>query len=238
MCACLSYKKLCGCSEKGDIRAEAYSKYNIARYSFFFCRELYFQDIYDTVYASCTKMVRNDTKHILRRRERIRFIAVRPSGCMDTLTFAGMAALAATAMVIVLVLLVGTERNMRSNVKRGAQRPPAKAQGDVCGICFGTIMNDDVMTKCACSQTFHEACAKPTGKCPYCDRPYTELVTEPPECAVCPSCGSDVVGGVCGCGAVINRDGFTCVCGNKIDANDPVCRKCGKEYEVRSGRRV
>jgi hypothetical protein len=42
---------------------------------------------------------------------------------------------------------------------------------------------------------------------------------------------------VCECGAVVNREGFICSCGNMIDADDPVCKKCGKEYEVRSGRR-
>ena len=157
---------------------------------------------------------------------------------METLPFAGMAAVAATIMVIVLILLIGTERNMRVKVKRGADKRNAKPQGDVCGICFGAIAKDDVIARCACSQTFHGTCAEPTGKCPYCDRPYGEFVKESPNCVKCPSCGSDVVGSVCGCGAVINREGFVCSCGSDIDTDDPVCKKCGKEYEVRSGRRV
>ena len=157
---------------------------------------------------------------------------------MDSLTFAGMAAVAAAAMVVVLFLLFSTERGMYRNRKKRGRRPPAKAQGDVCGICFGTIANNELITKCACSQTFHETCARPTGKCPYCERPYDELTTESPDCVKCPSCDADVVGNVCKCGAVINREGFVCTCGNGLDANDPVCGKCGKEYEVRSGRRV
>jgi len=157
---------------------------------------------------------------------------------METLTFAGMAAVAATIMVVVLLLLVGTERNMRVKVKRGPNKQQAKAQTDVCGICFGSIANNDVTARCACSQTFHETCARPTGKCPYCGKPYNEMAVESPNCVKCPSCGHDVVGNVCKCGAVINREGFVCSCGSIIDTDEPVCKKCGKEYEVRSGRRV
>jgi hypothetical protein len=157
---------------------------------------------------------------------------------MDSLTFIGTAIIAAFIMVAVLFFLFSTERGLIKQVKKRSRKPSAKAQGDVCGICFGTISNDDVITKCTCSQTFHRSCAEPTGKCPYCERPYDELVTESPECVVCPSCGADVVGNVCSCNAVINREGFICSCGNKLDVNDPKCSKCGKEYEVRSGRRV
>jgi hypothetical protein len=157
---------------------------------------------------------------------------------MDALTFAGMAVIAAGVMVAVLFLLFSTERGLEKNMKKPVRRPPAKAHGDVCAICFGAISNDDIIAKCECSQTFHASCAEPTGKCPYCDRPYSDLVTESPECVKCPSCGADVVGNVCGCGAVINRQGFVCGCGNKLDVNDPKCSKCGKEYEVCYGRRV
>jgi hypothetical protein len=157
---------------------------------------------------------------------------------MDTLTFAGMAAVASAVMVIVLVMIINAERSMGKSTRKKARRPAAKAQGDVCGICFGAIKNDDTIAKCTCSQVFHEACAKPTGACPYCDRPYDELAIESPDCAVCPACGAEVVGNVCGCGAVVNRGGFTCGCGAELDVNDPVCGKCGKKYEVRSGRGV
>jgi hypothetical protein len=157
---------------------------------------------------------------------------------MDTLSFVGMAVIAAAVLLLVLVFLTSTERGLRNSMKKRPRRPPAKAQGDVCGICFGTIMNNDMIARCECSQIFHEACAKPTGACPYCERPYAEMSVESPDCVVCPSCGSDVVGNVCACGAVVNRDGFTCGCGTKLDVSDPVCRKCGKKYEVRSGRRV
>lgn len=157
---------------------------------------------------------------------------------MDTFTFVGMAGIAAAVMIAVLVLLLSTERGMRKDMKKGARKPSAKAHADVCGICFGTIRNDEMIARCDCSQIFHETCAKPVGKCPYCDAPYEKFTVESPECVTCPSCGSDVVGNVCGCGAVVNRDGFTCGCGAELDVNDPVCRKCGKKYEVRSGRRV
>jgi predicted amidophosphoribosyltransferase len=43
---------------------------------------------------------------------------------------------------------------------------------------------------------------------------------------------------VCRCGAVVNRNGtFTCACGSPLDVDDPVCRRCGTEYEVRRGGR-
>jgi len=157
---------------------------------------------------------------------------------METMSFVIMAAIAAGVMIVVLFLIFSTEKDVRRNTNPRPRRPPAKAQADVCGICFGTIMNNDVIAKCECSQTFHEACARPTGKCPYCDRQFSDFKIESPECAVCPSCGADVVGSVCGCGAVINREGFVCSCGSELNVNDPVCKKCGKRYEVRSGRKV
>jgi len=141
-------------------------------------------------------------------------------------------------MITIMFLLLSTERGIHSDMKKKAQKPSAKAQGDVCSICFGTIKNDEMIAKCACTQIFHENCAGSVGKCPYCELAYDKFTIEQPECVTCPSCGSGVVGNVCGCGAVVNRDGFTCGCGNELDVNDPVCRKCGKKYEVRSGRRV
>lgn len=84
---------------------------------------------------------------------------------------------------------------------------------------------------------FHDACAEPIGACPYCEAPYSDLTAEVPDCIICPSCSSGVVGDVCVCGAVVNRGGvFTCLCGNALDVNDPVCGKCGTEYDVCSGR--
>jgi len=155
---------------------------------------------------------------------------------MDGSTFAAVAAVAAVILIAVLFLLIGTGRNVRKDLARMRRKHPKRSSGDLCGICFGTISNDDMIARCACGQTFHDACARPTEACPYCERPYPELTVESPDCIKCPSCGKDVVGNVCVCGAVVNRGGFTCGCGNSLDVNDPVCKRCGKKYEVRSGR--
>ncbi|MCL1904768.1 MAG: hypothetical protein FWG19_01420 [Methanomassiliicoccaceae archaeon] len=164
---------------------------------------------------------------------------------MDTLMFAAVSAAMVAIVLIVLFLVLRT----RSDTDKLAQdlakreRETEKEKGkktpeDICGICFGSVTKADMIARCACGQVFHDGCAEATGNCPYCERPYDELKIEEPVCVRCPSCGSDVVGSVCGCGALVGRDGiFTCVCGNVLNVNDPVCGKCGKEYEIRIGRK-
>jgi hypothetical protein len=159
---------------------------------------------------------------------------------MDTLTFSTVAIIALSVVLAILFLIMRTKNDMRIISRRDIRRPSKrKGSEDVCGICFGNILKSDVIAKCGCGNVFHDTCAEPTGSCPYCNCAYSGLVKETPVCVTCPSCGSDVVGNVCGCGAVVNRDGtFTCGCGASLDINDPVCKKCGKEYEVCSGKRA
>ncbi|MDR1954710.1 MAG: hypothetical protein LBP82_02000 [Candidatus Methanoplasma sp.] len=101
-----------------------------------------------------------------------------------------------------------------------------------CEICYGKI-NEDPIAKCACGRIFHEACAKPTGSCPYCGTSYENMEVREPERTRCPVCGKFLKGSICSCGAVIRRkdDTFVCKCGNFVDAGKPVCKKCGAVYE-------
>ncbi|MCL2142901.1 MAG: hypothetical protein FWH44_01385 [Methanomassiliicoccaceae archaeon] len=155
---------------------------------------------------------------------------------MDVLMLAAVLIAVAAVLIVIFVMLAGTEKKVHRSLGGRRRAGRKKRNGGVCGICFGEITNNDVIARCACSQTFHDTCARPTGKCPYCGRPYDELKTELPDCVKCPSCGEDVVGNVCSCGAVVNRGGFVCACGNELNINDPVCGRCGREYKVRSGR--
>jgi len=154
----------------------------------------------------------------------------------DLMLLAAIAAGTAAVLIFVSILLVGTRRSAERNFAESAE-PHRNRADDVCGICFGIISKEDVIAKCGCGQAFHDTCAGPTGACPYCMTPYDGFVKETPDCIICPSCGNDVVGNVCGCGTVVCRDGtFTCKCGNTLDVNDPVCGKCGTEYDVCRGR--
>ncbi|MDR1404578.1 MAG: hypothetical protein LBJ20_03300 [Candidatus Methanoplasma sp.] len=102
-----------------------------------------------------------------------------------------------------------------------------------CDICYGKI-DEDPIAKCACGKIFHDACAKPTGSCPYCGAGYSTMEVREPQRSRCPVCGRFLKGSICSCGAVIPRsdDTFLCKCGNSVDADKPVCRKCGAVYEV------
>jgi predicted amidophosphoribosyltransferase len=52
----------------------------------------------------------------------------------------------------------------------------------------------------------------------------------------CPECGRPMKSGHCACGAVApGKDNtFICKCGNVVDVDKPVCRKCGAVYEPTS----
>jgi DNA-directed RNA polymerase subunit RPC12/RpoP len=155
----------------------------------------------------------------------------------DTFTYVAIAMAAAVVIVIAgtFLLLGKAKEGMRKSLSRRQRKRPAGK--DVCGICLGPVSREDVIAECGCGQIFHDVCAKPTGACPYCDSAYNEFKIESPDFVKCPSCGSDVVGNVCACGALVNRGGtFVCGCGNALDASDPVCGKCGAKYELRLGR--
>jgi len=159
---------------------------------------------------------------------------------MDLGTFTEPAALLAAAgvfiAVVILFMLIRIRKGAKKSISGRPRRSPAGK--DVCGICLGTVSKGDMIARCGCGQIFHDACAKPTDICPYCERSYAEFAIESPHCVKCPSCGSDVVGNVCECGALVNRGGtFICGCGNALDASDPVCGRCGAKYELRSGHR-
>jgi len=158
---------------------------------------------------------------------------------MDLAMFTDAAAVMAAAAIIIMVGTFIALRKIRKGTQTSISRWPRsrrRRKEDICGICLGPVLTGDLVAGCTCGRTFHDACAKPTGMCPYCGCDYTDFTVESPCCVKCPSCGSDVVGSVCECGAVVNRDGFTCSCGNGLDADDPVCKRCGKRYTVRSGR--
>lgn len=101
-----------------------------------------------------------------------------------------------------------------------------------CDICYGKIENEELAV-CKCGRLFHRACAEPTGSCPYCGTPFSEMGVREPQKARCPVCGRFVTGSICECGAVLPRkdNTFLCSCGNRVDVNKPVCRKCGAVYE-------
>jgi len=148
-----------------------------------------------------------------------------------------MAAAAAVIILGTFLTLRSIKKGTRRSISKRPRRKPAARKEDACGICLGPVSKDDMIARCGCGRTFHDACARPTDSCPYCGCHYNDLTIESPQCVRCPSCGSDVVGSVCGCGAVVNRDGtFMCRCGNVLDTSDPVCGRCGTEYELRSGR--
>ncbi|MCL2296404.1 MAG: hypothetical protein FWC29_04925 [Methanomassiliicoccaceae archaeon] len=102
-----------------------------------------------------------------------------------------------------------------------------------CEICYGKIENDPV-AMCSCGRIFHDACAKPTGSCPYCGERYEDMEVREPERKRCPVCGRFLKGNICSCGAVLPKkdNTFICKCGGVVDADKPVCRKCGAVYET------
>ena len=57
-----------------------------------------------------------------------------------------------------------------------------------CEICYGKIDKDPIAI-CSCGRIFHDACAKPTGSCPYCGGRYEGMEIRAPESKRCPVCG-------------------------------------------------
>jgi len=101
-----------------------------------------------------------------------------------------------------------------------------------CEICYGELGCEDIAV-CKCGKMFHKACAEPTRTCPYCNTSFEEMTIREPQRARCPVCGRFVKGSICECGAVLPRkdNTFQCSCGNRVDVNKPVCKKCGAVYE-------
>lgn len=101
-----------------------------------------------------------------------------------------------------------------------------------CEICYGKI-DSDPLAECTCGKIFHDACARPTGSCPYCGAAYEGMNVREPERVRCPVCGRFMKGSICECGAVIPKkdETFVCKCGNVVDSQKPVCKKCGAVYE-------
>jgi hypothetical protein len=154
----------------------------------------------------------------------------------------------ALAIIILLVILLaiavvaqgylGAKYNLRDKLKgkSGEKSTTFLDEGEdekKCEICYGKIDNDPIAI-CKCGKIFHDVCAKPTGSCPYCGAQYESMEIRQPERNRCPVCGKFMKGNICSCGAVIPRkdNTFVCKCGNVVDADKPVCKKCGAVYET------
>jgi hypothetical protein len=158
---------------------------------------------------------------------------------MQSLTFAAVAITAAAALLMILFVLFRARKDAQTGIAEDLRESQKDKKEGVCGICFGPVMRTELIAKCACGQMFHDTCAGPTGACPYCETPYSGFIVGTPECIKCPSCGSDIVGNSCKCGTVISRGGmFMCGCGEVLNVSEPVCKRCGIEYDVCSGRRI
>jgi len=144
------------------------------------------------------------------------------------------------AMVFVMQVKVTRKYKLNERITGGAPRESTYFldEGEdekKCEICYGKIESDTI-AECKCGKVFHDACAAPTGSCPYCGTIYAQMTKREPVRARCPVCGRYVKGGMCECGAVLPRkdDTFLCSCGNRVDASKPVCKKCGAVYESTS----
>ncbi|MCL2510061.1 MAG: hypothetical protein FWF07_03170 [Methanomassiliicoccaceae archaeon] len=141
------------------------------------------------------------------------------------------------AITFVVHGYVGAKYNLRGKLTGQSRKESTTFLDDgedekKCEICYGKIDKDPI-AMCPCGKIFHEACAKPTGSCPYCGVRYEEMEVREPEMKRCPVCGRFLKGNICSCGAVIpKRDNtFICKCGGVVDVDKPVCRKCGAVYE-------
>lgn len=142
------------------------------------------------------------------------------------------------AIVVVVQGYIGAKYDLGTKLRGGKKKNESTIfldEGESekkCEICYGKIENDPI-AECKCGKIFHDACARPTGSCPYCGAKYEEMEVREPERNRCPVCGRFLSGSICSCGAVIPRkdETFTCKCGNTVDMNKPVCRKCGAVYE-------
>lgn len=142
-------------------------------------------------------------------------------------------------IAILMITVVGTKTKYnvseRIRTRSFAKTTKKLDEGEdekKCDICLG-IISEDPVAACKCGKLFHDACARPTGSCPYCGTPYEELEVRDPIRTRCPVCGRFIKGGVCVCGSMIPRldNTFMCSCGNRVDASKPTCKRCGAAYE-------
>lgn len=103
----------------------------------------------------------------------------------------------------------------------------------VCGICFGDI-EEGAVAECSCGRSFHDSCAEPTSKCPYCGSPYGQMLIREAKAARCHFCGKRMTTDICSCGTVCPfEDGtFTCACGAVMHMSLASCPECGARYEA------
>jgi len=143
-------------------------------------------------------------------------------------------------LVVVFVLhqfVLAKRREKNGETGKSEKKPTTildeKEDKKKCEICYGTI-DDDSIAVCKCNRIFHNACAKPTGACPFCNTKYEDMMVRDPEKTRCPKCGRFIKGNIChNCNIVISSidDTFVCKCGNVIDYDKPVCKVCGAVYE-------
>jgi hypothetical protein len=149
--------------------------------------------------------------------------------------------LLATFCTLVAITSITVMRKMRKNRIRQSENNMRREkttyfldEGDEkkpCEICLGAI-TDHGVAECVCGKVFHEACARPTGACPYCGCRFEEMRVRAPRRPRCPVCGRYVRGSICACGAVLPRSDntFLCSCGNRVDTSSPVCSVCNATY--------
>ena len=147
-----------------------------------------------------------------------------------------LASLVATAASLVM-LRVGLKAGMeRKNWLMSSERK-REMLGDfegtaLCDICYGAI-GDCSVAKCGCGKTFHEACARPTGTCPYCGAAFSEMEVRHARIPLCPRCSGQARDGFCReCHISLIRGGmFRCTCGRDVDARRAICGGCGARYK-------
>lgn len=102
----------------------------------------------------------------------------------------------------------------------------------ICNICFGGI-SGGLVAECSCGNSFHDSCAEPTSKCPYCENPYGQMSIRGAKISKCPFCGKHMTSDICSCGTVYPfEDGtFRCACGSPMHMSESTCPVCGAEYE-------
>jgi len=152
----------------------------------------------------------------------------------------GMIILLVALLAIVFLIhgYVGAKYDLRGKLTGKSRKESTTFLDDgedekKCEICYGRI-DENSIAMCPCGRIFHEACAKPTGSCPYCGEKYENMDVREPERKRCPVCGRFLKGNICSCGAVIPKkdNTFVCKCGGVVDVKKPVCRKCGAVYET------
>ncbi len=159
---------------------------------------------------------------------------------IKVLSYLGLIIILLGVITIVMYLQIRTANKMKLRKKNFQNRSTKTTyfldEGEdnkKCEICYGEINNEDVAV-CKCGKIFHKACAEPTNTCPYCSTTFDQMDVRQPERTRCPICGRYVKGNICECGAVLPRkdNTFLCSCGNRVDVNKPVCKKCGAVYEI------